>query len=85
MYNQALEIHKEVSDPKHPDLGQSYGNLATVLHELGENDQALKNYQVAIRILESSPSEDSQDLFHRFSQLRITDAGYGQGAQSSLH
>ena len=60
MHNQALEIRKAINEPSHPDLGQSYGNLATVLHELGEDEEAITHYETALKILEQQIADDGE-------------------------
>ncbi len=62
MHSQALEIRQKLSaeKPDHPDLGQSYSNLATVLHELGEDEEAARNYETALRILEMNVDADGE-------------------------
>jgi hypothetical protein len=36
----------------HPDVAQSYCNLGSACHELGDNAAALENYEASLRILE---------------------------------
>lgn len=61
MHSQALEIRQKIcATPNHPDLGQSLSNLATVLHELGEDEEAARNYESAVRILEANVDKDGE-------------------------
>jgi tetratricopeptide (TPR) repeat protein len=61
MHSQALEIRQKICEsPDHPDLGQSLSNLATVLHELGEDEEAARNYESALRILETNVQRDGE-------------------------
>ena len=61
MHSQALEIRQKICEnPEHPDLGQSLSNLATVLHELGEDEAAARNYESALRILEANIDKEGE-------------------------
>jgi tetratricopeptide (TPR) repeat protein len=60
MHEQALEIRESCTHINSTDLGQSYANLATTLHQLGNNEGASQRYKKAISILENSLSNDRE-------------------------
>ena len=54
----ALEIRERVFGESHPDVGQSYSNLAIVYYELDDSTQAHANFESSLRILENHLEED---------------------------
>jgi tetratricopeptide (TPR) repeat protein len=50
----ALDVRLELLGPDHPDVAQSYCNLATACHDLGNSETALIHYESALRILEKN-------------------------------
>jgi non-specific serine/threonine protein kinase/serine/threonine-protein kinase len=47
---QALEIHKRVLGPEHPDVAASLNDLASLLHDRGKRTEAEPLYREALRI-----------------------------------
>ena len=58
MYRRALEIKQTLLGPEHWDVGLSLGNVATQLHDLGRNDEALRANERALMILEREQHPD---------------------------
>lgn len=52
MIEEGLEIRIRLLGPDHPDVAQSYCNLATTCHELGDDASAPRHYEQCLRILE---------------------------------
>jgi tetratricopeptide (TPR) repeat protein len=55
----ALDVRQELLGPDHPDVAQSYCNLAGAAHELGKNDLAVQHYEAALRILEKNVATEA--------------------------
>ena len=52
MFSEGLSIRQKILGPDHPDVAQSLCNMATAKHELGENADALLDFEQSLRILE---------------------------------
>ncbi|OUU84670.1 MAG: hypothetical protein CBC36_11925 [Verrucomicrobiaceae bacterium TMED76] len=59
MHEQALDILSQSKESSEPDLGQSHANLAASLGKIGEIDEALANYQLAVNFLENNLNNGS--------------------------
>ena len=59
MHEQALDILSQLKESSEPDLGQSHANLAASLGKIGEIDEALANYQLAVNFLENNLNNGS--------------------------
>lgn len=58
MFTQGLNARLELLGDGHPDVAQSHSNLATVCHELGDNEGAEIHFEESLRILEQNlPAE----------------------------
>lgn len=55
----ALDVRLELLGPEHPDVAQSYCNLATACHDLGRDDAAVAHYESALRILEKNLRDEA--------------------------
>ena len=53
MFEDAMNVRMRLLGPNHRDVAQSHSNMATVQHELGDNESAQRSYEQALRILES--------------------------------
>jgi tetratricopeptide (TPR) repeat protein len=53
MFEDAITVRLKLLGPNHPDVAQSHSNMATVQHELGDNEAAQRSYEQALRILEA--------------------------------
>ena len=60
MHGQAFEIRSSLAEKNHADIGQSCSNLATCLHELGEQVEAQKQFDLALKHLEQTIAHDSE-------------------------
>ncbi|CAF1518456.1 unnamed protein product, partial [Rotaria sordida] len=49
-YERSLEIRKIALPPNHPDLAQSYNNIAVVYDKMGEYSKALSSYEQSLEI-----------------------------------
>jgi tetratricopeptide (TPR) repeat protein len=52
MFAEGLSIRYKILGEEHPDVAQSLCNIATAKHELGENAEALLDFEKSLRILE---------------------------------
>ena len=62
MHERALAIKQRFLGPEHWDVALSLGNVASELHALGRNDEALERNQQAIAILERAFGSRHPDL-----------------------
>ena len=60
MFEDAMVVRLKLLGPNHRDVAQSHSNMATVQHELGDNDEAQRSYEQALRILESHMPEEAE-------------------------
>lgn len=61
MHKGALDIRKEALGVSHFDTAQSHGNLALAYAALENIDEAVKNFDYALKILEKSKESDITD------------------------
>jgi thioredoxin-like negative regulator of GroEL len=54
MFTQGLKTRFILLGENHPDVAQSHCNLATVCHELGDNDKAVEHFERSLEILEEN-------------------------------
>lgn len=59
MFEEAMKLRINLLGPDHRDVAQSHCNLATVQHELGENDAAQRSYEQSLRILEANIRDEA--------------------------
>lgn len=59
MFEEAMSLRISLLGPDHRDVAQSHCNLATVQHELGENDAAQRSYEQSLRILEANIRDEA--------------------------
>ena len=59
MFTQSLTARLELLGETHPDVAQSYCNLATVCHELSDNEAAEAHFEESLRILEMHLPEEA--------------------------
>jgi tetratricopeptide (TPR) repeat protein len=74
----ALTIREKVLSPEHPDLAQSYNNLAVVYNKLGEYEKALVLSQEALAIWEKVLAADHPDLAAAFNNLAVIYSNLGE-------
>jgi tetratricopeptide (TPR) repeat protein len=79
MYRRALDIKRASLGADHWDVGLSIGNVASVLHELGRNEEALRENERALAILEKTQHPDV--ALHTYNRGEILLAlGQARGA-----
>ena len=62
-YRKALDIQKRIYFKYHPDIGQTYKNIADVLFDMKNNpDEALTNYEAAKTVFEKSLCKGNKRL-----------------------
>lgn len=59
MFEDAMTVRLKLLGPNHRDVAQSHSNMATVQHELGDNEAAQRSYEQALRILESQMPDEA--------------------------
>ena len=52
MHTEALKIRQQIFGPEHPEVAQSYCNLATACYELEDFDGMQENYDKGLAIYE---------------------------------
>lgn len=60
MFEDAMTVRLKLLGPNHRDVAQSHSNMATVQHELGDNEGAQRSYEQALRILESHMPQEAE-------------------------
>ena len=60
MFEDAMNVRFKLLGPNHRDVAQSHSNMATVQHELGDNDGAQRSYEQALRILETHMPQEAE-------------------------
>ena len=82
----ALDIREKILEPMHPDVAQSYHNLARLYHEQGKYSEAEPLYQQALAIRESSLGSDNPDLAITLNYIGMLYYYQGKYAQAEpLH
>lgn len=59
MFAEALLIRMQLLGANHPDVAQSYCNLATANHELGEDSASIHNFEKSLAILEQHLQDEA--------------------------
>ncbi len=60
MFDDAMTVRLKLLGPNHRDVAQSHSNMATVQHELGDNEGAQRSYEQALRILETHMPQEAE-------------------------
>lgn len=60
MFEDAMTVRLKLLGPNHRDVAQSHSNMATVQHELGDNEGAQRSYEQALRILETHMPQEAE-------------------------
>ncbi len=73
-----LAIREKVLPAEHPDLAQSYNNLAATYVALGEHRKSLEYNQKALAIWEKVRPSDHPDLATSYNNLAVTYGALGE-------
>ncbi len=81
-YREALSIREEIYGKEHPEVAESYNNLAVLYQHQGDYQNAEKYLLKTIEINESSLSKKSNDLVYNLQNLGILYRDWGKYARA---
>jgi tetratricopeptide (TPR) repeat protein len=65
----AMEVSGVLNDASPHDAGRGYGLVAQVYEQLGDRDRAIELYELAAKLLESSPGRYLVEVYQRMAKL----------------